>query len=55
MALPETSLEGTIPMVARREPASLTLEAHQLQLLLAGGDSTAAKGIAIWRQVQEKT
>src|SRR2546427_7792479 len=29
--------------------ASLTLEAHQLQLLLAGGDPAAAKGVAVWR------
>ena len=35
--------------------ATLILEAHQLQLLLAGGDPTAARGVAIWRQVQEKT
>ena len=34
--------------------ASLTLEAHQLQLLLAGGDPAAAKGVAVWRPVQEK-
>ena len=33
---------------------SLTLEAHQLQLLLAGGDPAAAKGVAVWRAVQEK-
>ena len=31
-----------------------TLEAHQLQLLLAGGDPTAAKGAAVWRSVEEK-
>jgi len=36
------------------DQASLTLEAHQLQLLLAGGDPTAAKGVAVWRPVQEK-
>jgi transposase len=33
---------------------TLTLEAHQLQLLLAGGDPAAAKGAAVWRPVQEK-
>ena len=32
----------------------LTLEAHQLQLLLAGGDPATAKGAAVWRSVQEK-
>ena len=32
---------------------TLTLEAHQLQLLLAGGDPAAAKGIAVWREVQQ--
>jgi transposase len=37
------------------EQASLTLEAHQLQLLLAGGDPTAAKGVAVWRPIVEKT
>lgn len=31
----------------------LTLEAHQLQLLLAGGDPAKAKGVAVWRPVQE--
>jgi hypothetical protein len=36
------------------DQASLTLEAHQLQLLLAGGDPAAAKGVAVWRPVQEK-
>ena len=34
--------------------ATLTLEAHQLQLLLAGGDPAAAKGVAVWRDVQEQ-
>ena len=29
----------------------LTLEAHQLQLLLAGGDPAAAKAAPIWRPV----
>ena len=33
----------------------LTLEAHQLQLLLAGGDPATAKGVAVWRPVQERT
>ena len=33
---------------------SLTLEAHQLQLLLAGGDPAAATAVAVWRPVQEK-
>jgi transposase len=36
------------------DQASLTLEAHQLQLLLAGGDPAVAKGVAVWRPVQEK-
>src|SRR5207245_11211693 len=36
------------------DQASLTLEAHQLQLLLAGGDPATAKGVAVWRPVQEK-
>jgi transposase len=36
------------------DEACLTLEAHQLQLLLAGGDPAAAKGAAVWRSVQEK-
>ena len=35
-------------------PATLILEAHQLQLLLAGGDPAVAKGVAVWRPVQEK-
>jgi hypothetical protein len=30
------------------------MEAHQLQLLLAGGDPAAAKAVAVWRPVQEK-
>ncbi len=34
--------------------ATLKLEAHQLQLLLAGGDPAAAKGVAVWRPVEEK-
>jgi hypothetical protein len=36
------------------DQATLILEAHQLQLLLAGGDPAAAKGAAVWRPVQEK-
>lgn len=31
--------------------ASLTLEAHQIQLLLAGGDPAAAQGAPLWRPV----
>lgn len=27
------------------------LEAHQLQLLLAGGDPAAAKGLPVWREL----
>ena len=34
--------------------ATRTLEAYQLQLLLAGGDPAAAKGVAVWREVQEQ-
>lgn len=30
---------------------TLTLEAHQLQLLLAGGDPAAAKGMPVWREL----
>jgi len=36
------------------EQACLILEAHQLQLLLQGGDPAAAKGVAVWRPVAEK-
>ena len=47
--------EGRFRWWPEGSQATLTLEAHQLQLLLAGGDPTAAKGVAIWRQVQERT
>ena len=30
---------------------TLTREAHQLQLLLAGGDPAAAKGMPLWREL----
>ena len=30
---------------------TLRLEAHQLQLLLAGGDPAAAKGMTVWREL----
>jgi len=30
---------------------TLKLEAHQLQLLLAGGDPAAAKGMPVWREL----
>jgi len=30
---------------------TLRLEAHQLQLLLAGGDAAAAKGMPVWREL----
>ena len=30
---------------------TLALEAHQLQLLLAGGDPAVAKGMPLWRQL----
>src|SRR5207237_10823574 len=30
---------------------TLTLEAHQLQLLLAGGDPAAARGLPVWRKL----
>jgi transposase len=30
---------------------ALRLEAHQLQLLLAGGDPAAAKGMPVWREL----
>jgi len=30
---------------------TLRLEAHQLQLLLAGGDPAAAKGMPVWREL----
>src|SRR5437773_9362984 len=33
--------------------ATLTLEAHQLQSLLAGGDPAAAKGVGVWRPVRK--
>jgi len=32
-------------------PASKTLEAHQLTVLLSGGDPAAAKGVRPWRRV----
>jgi len=41
-------------MVARKRSGKPDTEAHQLQLLLAGGDPATAKGVAVWRPVQEK-
>jgi len=34
--------------------ATGTLEAHQLPVLLAGGDAAAAKGAAVWRRVDPR-
>jgi transposase len=34
------------------DSASRSLEAHQLQVLLAGGDAEAATGAAVWRPVK---
>ena len=36
----------------RSDAPSRTLEAHQLQVLLAGGDAEAARGAPVWRPVK---
>jgi transposase len=38
------------PVGAKGEPAS-ALAAHQLQVLLSGGDPEAARGVPLWREV----
>ena len=35
----------------KTDDGTLKLEAHQLQLLLAGGDPAAAKGMRVWREL----
>ncbi len=44
--------QGTFPHWPGGDAASRELEAHQLQVLLAGGDPEAAGGAAIWRRVK---
>lgn len=44
--------QGTFPHWPRGDSPSRELEAHQLQVLLAGGDPEAAQGAAVWRRVK---
>jgi transposase len=44
--------QGKFPHWPGGEPASREFEAHQLQVLLAGGDAEAAGGAALWRPVK---
>jgi transposase len=44
---------GTFGPWPKGETATMSLAAHQLQVLLAGGDALAAIGAAAWRPIQQ--
>lgn len=44
--------QGKFSHWPRGDSPSRALEAHQLQVLLAGGDAEAAQGAAVWRRVK---
>ena len=44
--------QGRFPYWPGGDAASRTLEPHQLQVLLAGGDAESAHGAPVWRPVK---
>ena len=55
MAVPEALVPRTLPLLAgEREPGGGTqaaLEAHELYVLLAGGDPAATQAAPVWRRI----
>jgi hypothetical protein len=50
--LPEASVDRPVSFLAGEyEEAAKVLEAHELQVLLAGGDPGATQAVPAWRRI----